>query len=251
MVQHSNFERAMDARDHFKNEASLKSHMSKENFLKKVNMRIIISFVVMMAATFSGSAQVFVGGGLGISFSDGNSSWGSTENSGSGFGFNISPQVGYFMKNDLAIGINGYLGNGWSNSKTTDPDDPTNEREYKYFRSSWGVNAFGRCKLMGLGIENLSLLVEGSIGVQGSNDKNTENGITTKYPGTTVYGVNARPVLSYKLSDKLDVLAYCDFLTIGYSYQTRSDLNYKSKNHNINLGFNSFSDLNIGFIYKF
>ena len=106
---------------------------------------------------------------------------------------------------------------------------------------------------MGLGIENLSLLVEGSIGVHGGSTKNTENDITTKFPDGTAYGINARPVLSYKLSDKLDVLAHCNFLTIGYSYQTqnRPDDNHKSKAHNFNLGFNSFSDLNIGFIYKF
>ena len=249
MVQYSNLERVIEVREHFKNVASPKSHTSRDIFLRKVNMKVIISFVITMSAMFSASAQVFVGGGLGTSFSDGKSSWGSTENSGSGFGFNISPQVGYFVKDDLAIGISGYLGNNWSDNKRTDPNDPTNDREDKYFSVSWGVNAFGRYKLMGLGIENLSLLVEGLVGVQGSNVKNTENEITTKHPGTTAYGVNARPILSYKLSDKLDVLAYCDFLTIGYSYQTNNNPDLNS--HNINLGFNSFSDLNIGFIYKF
>ena len=215
--------------------------------------KVIISFVVMMSAILSSNAQVFVGGGLEMNFSDGKSSWGSAEDSGSRFGLTISPQVGYFVNDDLAIGINGYLGNNWSNNKITDSDDPTNDRGYKSLRVIWGVNAFGRYKLIGLGIENLSLLAEGSIGVQGSKDKNIENGVTTKYPGGITYRVNARPVLSYKLSDKLDVLAYCDFLSIGYSYHTnnRSDLNHKSSSHNLNLGFNSFSNLNIGFIYKF
>ena len=253
MVQFDNCERIMEARDHFKNGASLKSHMSRENFIRKVNMKVIISFVVMMAAIFSGSAQVFVGGGLGMSFGNGKSSLGSTDNSSSGFGFNISPQVGYFMTNDLAIGVSAYLGNNWSDSKRIDPDYPLNEGEQKSSRSSWGISAFGRYKLMELGIDKLSLLAEGSIGVQGSHEKHTANGSTTKYPGSTVYGVNTRPVLSYKLSDKIDVLAYCNFLTIGYNYQTNNnpELNHKSKSHNFNFGFNSFSDLDIGFIYKF
>ena len=215
--------------------------------------RVIVAIFTLLVTVLAVNAQVFLGGGLGLSFNDGKSSSGSTEYSGSGFGLNISPQVGYYLNDELAIGVSGYLGNSWSNSQRTDPDDPTNDREYKYFSGRWGINVFGRNKLMGLGIENLSLLVEGSIGVQGGSSKNTENEITTKFPGSTVYGINARPVLSYKLSDKLDVLAYCNFLTIGYSYQTqnRPDDKYKHKGHNFNLGFNSFSDLNIGFIYKF
>ena len=34
MVQYSNFDRVMEARDHFKNGANLKSLMSRENLLK-------------------------------------------------------------------------------------------------------------------------------------------------------------------------------------------------------------------------
>jgi len=146
-----------------------------------------------------------------------------------------------------------YLGQHWSKNKTIDPNDPTNERYNKYSSEIWAFQVFGRYKLLGLGIENLSLLVQGLIGIQGNYDKQTVNEITTKYPGGTAYSINARPVLSYKLSDRLDVLAYCDFLTLGYSYQTqkRTDNDYKSKNHSFDLGFNSFSNLSIGFIYKF
>jgi len=262
LIKNSN--RVMETRDHFtcasrsasKNGASSKSQMSRVNLLRTSNMKVIISLAVMMVSVFAVNAQVFVGGGLGLSFSDGKNSWGSTENSGSGFGLSISPQVGYSLNDDLSMGVSGYLANSWSNNKRTDPDDPPNDREYKYFTGRWGFNVFGRHKLMGLGIENFSLFIEGSIGVQGGSNKQTENEITTKHPGSTVYGINARPVLSYKLSNKLDVLAYCNFLTIGYSYQTQKipDNNFNSKNHNINLGFNSFSsfyDLSIGFIYKF
>ena len=214
--------------------------------------RVIVAIFALLVTVFAVNAQVFVGGGLGLSFGSGKSSSSSSENSGSSFGCNFSPQVGCYLNDDLAIGVNGYLGNSWSNNKSIS-DDLTNDRENKSFYNSWGVNFFGRYKLIGLGIENLSLLAEGLIGVQGNNSKHTENEITTKSPCNTVYGINARPVLSYRLSERLDILAYCDFLTIGYSYQTQnmSLTSYKIKSHNFNLGFNSFSDLNIGFIYKF
>ena len=215
--------------------------------------RVIVALFALLVTVITVEAQVFVGGGLGLSFSDGESSSGSTEYSGSSFGFSISPQVGYYLTDDLSVGVSGYLASNWSKNKRIDPNDPTNDREYKYSSDRWGVNIFGRYKLLGLGIENLSLLVEGSIGVQGGKNKDTLNEITTKYPGSTVYSINARPVLSYKLSDKLNVLAYCNFLSLGYQYQTQknSDTDNKSKLQSFNLGFNSFSDLNIGFIYKF
>ena len=111
---------------------------------------------------------------------------------------------------------------------------------------------------LGLGIENLSLLLEGSTGVQATNSKQTENQVNQQTENEIIspaaYGINARPALSYTLSDRIDVLAYCDFLTIGYSYQykKRTDDNYKSTGHNFNFGVNTFSDLlSIGFIYKF
>jgi len=215
--------------------------------------KVIVAVFAWLVTVFTVNAQVFVGGGLRLGFSNGQSSWSNSENSGSGFGFRISPQVGYYLNDNLAIGVSGYLVNSWSNSKDIYPDNPSNDRESKGFGCSWGVGVFGRYRLMGLGIENLSLLVEGLMEVQGSNNKYTENETTTKYPGDTVYGINARPVLAYKLSDKFEVLAHCDFLTIGCRYQTRNkpDDNYKSKNHSFDLGFNSFSDLHIGFIYRF
>ena len=204
----------------------------------------------------AGNAQIFVGGGIELNLSNGKSSLGSADYTGSGFGYNISPQIGYYLNEDWTIGVICKLGSNWSNGKRTDPADPTYDRNYKYFNNSWGFNFFGRHKLLGLGIENLSLIIEGNVGVQGSINKQTENDITTNYHGRTVYSINVLPVLSYKLSDKIDVLAFCNFLSIGYSFQTlkQPDNNYKSKNHNINLGFDSFSsysNLNIGFIYKF
>jgi len=215
--------------------------------------RVIVALCALLVTVFSINAQVFVGGGLGLSFGSGKNSTDNFEDSGSSFGFSIAPQVGYYLNDDWAIGVSGSMGNSWSKSKGADLRDPTNDREYQSFGCTWVINAFGRYKVMGLGIKNLALLVEGSIGVQGSSGKHTVDGITTKYSGSTIYGINARPALSYKLSNRLDVLSYFNFLTMGYSYEVndRSDVNLKSRNHKFNLGANTFSNLNIGFIYKF
>jgi hypothetical protein len=53
---------AVEARDHFKNGASLKSQMSRRNSLKK----IIVAFAVLTTMMFTANAQKFAGGGLGF-----------------------------------------------------------------------------------------------------------------------------------------------------------------------------------------
>ena len=48
---------AMDARDHFKNGASPKSQMSRENFLRKMNINTTL-FIFAIIVTFSGCAII-------------------------------------------------------------------------------------------------------------------------------------------------------------------------------------------------
>jgi len=214
--------------------------------------RVIIAIFTLLVTGSSVNAQIFVGGSLGLNFGSGKSSVDNFESSSSSYGFSISPQVGYYLNDDWTIGVSGSLGNSWHNGKSANLGNPASEREYKSIDNKWGINVFGRYRLMGLVIKDLALLIEGSIGVQGSSNKYTVDEITTKYPGSTIYGVNARPALSYKLLNKLDVLAYCNFLTIGYSYTTDNKQDAKkSEHHAFNLGVNTFSNLNIGFIYKF
>jgi len=90
-----------------------------------------IIFITILMYLLAGNAQVFVGGGLRLSFGDGKSSWGSTENSGNSFGFNISPQVGYSLNDKSSVGVSGFLGNDWSNGNRNDPNDAKYDRNYK------------------------------------------------------------------------------------------------------------------------
>jgi len=168
------------------------------------------------------------------------------------YGLSISPQVGYYLNDDLSIGLSGSIGRDWSNYKIGSTD-PGNNHESESYYDKWGFNVFGRYKLFGLGIENLSLLVQGSTGVQGHNVGQTVNKTNTKFPGGTSYVIKAQPVLSYRLSDRIDVLAYCDFLSLGYRCHTQkiAENNSKLKTHYFDFGFNSVSTLSIGVIYKF
>jgi hypothetical protein len=124
--------------------------------------KVFVAIFALLVTVFTVKAQVFVGGGLGLNIIDGNSSLdNSLKVSGTNFGFNISPQVGYYLNGDWAIGIKGYLYNSWHNSKGIYADESINDQTNKFFSNRWKVNVFGRYKLMGLGTEKLSLLVEG------------------------------------------------------------------------------------------
>ena len=215
-----------------------------------------VVFIVMVASILVVRAQVFVGGGASLNFT-------STERDGMGnitdasglrFGYSALPQVGFFLNDRMSMGVDVSLSNNWLKSKITDSNDPTNSYEYKTNFFTWGFYVFGQYQLTKLGLENLYLLVKTSIGVSGYFNKYTNDTVIEKQPGSITYSINARPVLSYKLSDRLDILASCNFLTFGYNFQTykNQDPIHKSKTHNLDLGFNSyFGNLSIGVIYKF
>ena len=221
--------------------------------------KILVAIIALFLTVFTVRAQVFVGGGLGLSTIESKNSMPGVKLSGSKVGFNFSPQVGYYLNDDWAIGIKGYLDNSWYKGTVDNTGNPQSNYVSKESKNKWGVKFFGRYKLMGLGTERLSLLVEVSAGVEGSADKNTTNGATTKNPFGTDFGISACPVFAYKLSNKFDVLAYCDFLTIGYRYHTlnKSETNEKINSHNFKFDLYSDFDLNtllnwnISLIYKF
>jgi len=50
MIQYSNFDRVMEARDHLKNGASSKSHMSRRNFLEILTKPVVMAFVFSVFA---------------------------------------------------------------------------------------------------------------------------------------------------------------------------------------------------------
>jgi len=60
---------------------------------------------------------------------------------------------------------------------------------------------------MGLGTEKLSLLVEGSIGVQGNSNKLTEKNITTKNSVPTLYGIVEKEI-SQKIPLNINTLKF-------------------------------------------
>jgi hypothetical protein len=251
-----------------KNGAYLKSLMSRKFFLRKVSMKkVIISFAIMMAAVLTGSAQIFVGGSIGLSHSAAERKDGSnTIKQPTQFGFNISPKIGYELSSELALGVNFRFASHTSkqDKDALGPGNPAEDR--KTFSKSFGIGGFGRYALFE--ISKFALIAEGHIGIAGSSSKTTTGSVTVEAPSSSTFYISVFPALAYNLTDKLTLdVSLSNLLNLGFTSTTTTikpepgtngneikaksshfGLNASSFPGNINDWFNA---INVGFYYKF
>jgi hypothetical protein len=229
--------------------------------------KIVISFAVMIAAILTGSAQVFVGGSMGLSHTaaerkDGNN----TLTFPTQFGFNISPKIGYELSNKLAVGVNFRFASHTS-KQDKDAQGPGNPAEdWNMFSKSFGIGGFGRYALFEF--SKFALIAEGNIGVVGNSSKTTTGSVTVEAPSSSTFYISVFPTIAYNLTDKfaLDV-SFSNLLSLGYSSTTTTikpepgtegnvikaksshfGLNASSFPGSINDWFNA---INVGFYYRF
>lgn len=222
---------------------------------------LVVIAVAVLTAGYA-QAQVFVGGGLGVDFTGGKVKNGGTSvDLPSGFAFSFTPKVGYYVSDDFAIGLEVGLLTG-----TIKVPAYSYSEEWKFNLTQWGVGAFARYQLAG--VDKFSLLLEGSIGVQGAKTKETSGSTTEEGPSIFAFGIGVLPVLSYSVTDRLSIEASCDFLRLGFQSATTKrsgNSDYKSTTNTFGLGVNSqtinldydnedisFSNLlTVGLIFKF
>jgi len=223
--------------------------------------KVFVAVVVMIATVTMSSAQVFVGGGLGLDFSGGKEKGGSASiDKPTGLAVQFTPKVGFHLNDDFAVGLEvGITSLSLKEAKTDKKDETKNSMFI------WEISGFARYKLVGY--DRLSLLLEGSIGIAGGKAKTKVGSTTNEGDPVTIFSIGALPVLSYNLTDKLSIEASCDFLRLGFSATTitdSDDSNYKDITTNFGLGVNSqtvslskyggasFSNyFNVGLIFKF
>jgi hypothetical protein len=158
---------------------------------------ILLCLFILFLTGLELNAQVFVGGGLGISTSKSKSTYlGTTTDGDKYFDLNFSPKVGFFLGKKLALGMGLDL---WT-SKVTEPN--TGESEETVNKSSgWSVGPFVRYYFAEAG--NFSFFGEGALGIGGSKSKSTVGSNTTEGPKYFNVAFGVSPNLSYKLSDKV------------------------------------------------
>jgi long-subunit fatty acid transport protein len=207
-------------------------------------------FLLMVVAVFgmtTANAQLYLGGSLGFESEKEKEAESKTTT------FTIAPEVGYSVSDKLDVGIS----LGILNSKL--------EKSFYEFQgmnaffdevklSGWEVAPYVRYNMVQFG--NFSVLAKASIAFGGGK-------ATVKIAGQeqegklSIIGVNIAPVLKYTLSDKFDLLANLNFMSVGFNQQKVKD-GETTTNFGLNVDSNDVANLNggevpftIGFAYKF
>jgi len=201
--------------------------------------------VLLFFLYLSLNAQVFVGGNVGFNNSK-------TELDGpnlqkvSNFSLGLTPRVGKFLSDKLAIGL--ALDISLSGNKTS------NNYEILSRTSSFGVSPYLR--YYALRWNKVSVFGHGGVGLSFTNEHEEMDGVTHEGPkGTKVY-FTVYPGLSYDISEKFSLESSINILSLGYSYYVTKEGSVTNKKSifNIGAGLNnivSVGSITIGAIYKF
>ena len=219
-------------------------------------MKIIIILILLTITTMVANAQYFIEGSVGVRHDD-NSYYSVNHHSSPDFFlFNVLPQVGYCLNDNIAVGTKLSFTYGMRKDMIIDPDDSNQEIERKTKTPEWRFAIFGRYKLWGTG--KLSLLIETPVGVGGSIRKEQTGTITKKTHSESIVFINTFPAIIYDLTDKFSLITAFNFLSLDLSFYSMKleDTGTKHKGSYFNFNtqstiFNSLSGIKIGFIYNF
>jgi hypothetical protein len=225
-------------------------------------MKKIIFFITFISFAMTAHAQWIIGGSTEYSSISNKNNFrvsAAFESKLSQSGFSFAPMIGYQI-NKFAFGGSIII--------NTDTDTDTwlsghYQNKTKNETILWGVQPFVRYTFMEFG--NFSVFANTGVHILTGNSKQTYSSnipsTTNSEHGILYMGINVVPVLSYRLSDRINLEAGLNFMNFGWNSVTEED----KRNHSnpqkttitdFGLGVNSGNAANvgtisIGFIYKF
>lgn len=205
--------------------------------MKKVFLTVIATALIAVSA----SAQMFVGGSLNFGTTSSSSKAGGTSVDGtSSYNFGLSPMIGYYLNDDMAIGAE----IGFGVQGTNDNQNP----ESKTSSTDFSIAPFFRYHMIELG--DISVFGQAQVSLGFGSSKNTNNGVSIEGPSTTTFAIGVLPGVSYKLTDNVDLeatIGYLGFSNTSSKPATSGGTEYS----NSSFGLSLRSGLNLGFVYKF
>ena len=192
------------------------------------------------------NAQYFVGGNFGLNLANDKNDNGVTTSKSTYYNFYLSPSVGKFLSEKVAIGL--ALNISFTGG-TTGPDPETKDQS-----TSLGASPFLR--YYAIEWNKFSVFGQGNIGYAFSNSSETTDGTKSDGPKISRYFFSIYPGLSYDISDKLQLQTSINILSFGYNYTVSKDGSTEDRNSSFNMGAGltnivSVSAITVGAIYKF
>ena len=213
--------------------------------MKKLGLALLLAL-----ATMVGNAQLFVGGSFDLEFGTDLSKNNSTVTSDvSDYLFGFNPRVGVFLSDKFSVGTT-------LNLRTSGSIDNTNSNsETRTTSFTWGLTPFARLYFVEFG--KFSVIAEGRVGIGGTSGKSKTGATSVDSPSTFNYGVNISPILSYSLSNRINLEAALNFLNMGINgtIQNNKAIDRKTTSADFDLGVNTRNAFNVGamtvgFIFK-
>ena len=220
-----------------------------KNFLKMKKLFITIAFV---AATMFASAQLYVGGSLGMGFGSNKVTYDGTTNTRfKTFDFNINPNVGFMFADNMGVGLE----LNFAFDKTTNPKNDINPVEDIDKTTTFGVTPYFRYVITT--VDNFTFYADGKVNFSTSKDKNVNDGTTTDGNKNVNFGINVVPGFAYNLTENISFNAELNILKLGWN-MTKTTTPKDSlgngtvyKNSDFGFGINEPTPIKIGFFYTF
>lgn len=237
--------------------------------------KLLLTAVVLFAASTIANAQLFVGGSLGFGTNSTDKyEWtNGTEtikmDPTKRLSFSISPKIGYNLNEKMAIGAKLHF----STYNYNYPDDHDNDYDdngnlitititnHKESTTYFGAGLFFRYTALQIG--QFSLFAEASADLNISSGKEEykineyNKSYTINSPKTTVISVGIVPGISYKMNEKWQIDTYLGLCDLGFSHSSSKVENGAEKrtssDSQFNLGINRHNNgmlLGLGVIYN-
>lgn len=204
-------------------------------------LAIVVSCFTMAQAQVG--PGLFVGGGLGIGTSSSEVTLGSTTVDGpKGTTFTISPAIGYFLTENVAVGVRV----GYGSSKVTFANDDEEST------SALGVELFGRYAST-IGGGDFAWFLEANAGYGSLTSESVSGNTTVEGDPETILSFGIAPGLMYFPSPKFGFEASLGnlFSLVNSTLEDATDDNNKFVSNELSfLDFNTMG-LNFGFHYYF
>lgn len=212
--------------------------------------KIALIATAMMAFATMANAQLYVGGSLGINNNNSKEiDNGKTELNPSSTSIGISPEVGFFLSDNFAVGAYINTNFTFNNNRDTATVVKTNT-------TSWGITPYARW--YAIQSDKFGVFLEGQLFFMHQGGKTKAGGVTADAPKTNSFGLQIVPGLSYNLTDNLQLQMRLDVLGANFTHTTTTspDGKHKDISNDCGLNFNSrnalrLATVQVGFIYKF